>query len=394
MRPMSFEPAAGSRRLRDHIGVLRRRALVVVAITLVAALAALGLSLTQPRRYTATAQVLFQQDTATVQDPRPDQIVDSKRLDPVRVMQNEVRLASSELVRERAQGALGRPVSGSVTNVRDSDVLLFSARAATPDDAATAANAWADAYTAVRADLSASRTTASSSAIDAQLDAIDSRLAGIDRELDAGPGAERAVALDAERAALIDQRAAWVRQQQVLAADIALASTNDARVIDRADPPRHPSQPATLRNLLLAVLVGLVLGLGTGYAVDELDDAIRNVDDLARALTLPVIGAASTLPTSGDVRVVPADDPALIEAGVAPLAPPETGTGRAQVLVVPRGSRGRQVRERATALDRLGVHLVGAVLALGEGDASAGSTPDLEGSRRLASQATGGQLRT
>lgn len=393
MRPMSFEPAAGSRRLRDHIGVLRRRALVVAAITLVAALSALGLSLTQPRRYTATAQVLFQQDTATVQDPRPDQIVDSKRLDPVRVMQNEVRLASSELVRERAQDALGRPVSGSVTNVRDSDVLLFSALAATPDDAAAAANAWADAYSAVRAELSASRTTASSAAIAAQLEAIDARVAEIDRELDAGPGAERRAALDAERAALADQRAAWVRQQQVLAADTALASTNDARIIDRAEPPRRPSQPATSRNLVLAVLVGLVVGLAIAYAVDDLDDTIRTVDDLQRALALPVIGAASTLPASGDVRVVPTDDPALVEAGVAPLAPPEAGTGGTQVLVVPRGSRGRQVRERATALDRLGVHLVGAVLAVGGRDASAGSTPGLGDSRRLASQATGEQLR-
>lgn len=390
---MSFEPAAGSRGLRDHIGVLRRRAPIIVAVTLAAVLAAWVMSLGQPRRYTATAQVLFQQEVATVQDPRPDQIVDSKRLDPVRVMQNEIRLASSELVRDRARDEVGHPVSGSVTNPRDTDVLVFSATAANPKDAATTANAWAGAYIDVRAELAASRTAGSVRAIDEQLGAIDARVEEIDRELDASPTPERAAALSAERAALIDQRAAWVRHQQVLEADAALATTNEARVIDRADPPGRPSQPATLRNTVLAAMAGLLLGLAVAYAVDALDDVIRDTDDLDRALALPALGSIATLPASGGVRAAPIEDPALIEAGVVPPAPAGAVTSGAHVLVVPRGSRARAVRERADTLDRLGVHLVGAVLALGDPPSAPADAAPGGGGLDLGERAATEQLR-
>ncbi|MEJ5254979.1 MAG: Wzz/FepE/Etk N-terminal domain-containing protein [Acidimicrobiales bacterium] len=386
---MAFEPAAGSRGLRDHVGVLRRRAPIIVAVTLAAVLAALLASLGQPRRYAATAQVLFQQEVATVQDPRPDQIVDSKRLDPVRVMQNEVRLASSELVRDRVRDQLGHPVTGSVTNPRDTDVLLFTATADEADEAARTADAWADTYVAVRSELAAARTEGGVQAIDEQLGVIDRRIGEIDRELDARPDSERTAALTAEQAALIDQRAAWVRQRQILEADTALAATNDARVIDRADPPRRPSQPATLRNVVLAALAGLLLGLAVAYAVDALDDVIRDVDDLHRALALPVLGSVATVPASGDVRATPIDDPALSEAGVVPLAASGERTGGLHVLVVPRGTRARAVRERADALDRLGVHLIGAVLACGaprSGPAAGGSAGSIDLEARVATE--------
>jgi capsular polysaccharide biosynthesis protein len=360
---MSFEPEVGSRGLRDHMGVLRRRAVIIVAITALAVLAALVWSLAQPRRYTASAQVLVQQETATVADPRPDQIVDSKRLDPLRVMQNEARLASSQLVRDRMRADTGIGTGVSVTNPRDTDVLVISATAPTADEAARAANAAAAAYVAVRQELSDSRATASIEAIDTELGAIDARLAAIDAELAAGTSPEQTIALTAERDALVEQRAAWVRQQAVLTADAALAGTNQASIINQANPPSRPSQPATARNLTLALILGLAIALVVAYAVDQLDDSLRTTDDLARALSLPVLGEIDTLDRHDGVRAVPAADPDLLDAGLKALAPEATSVPEgAQVLVVPTGSRARVVRHSASVLDRLGVHLVGTVL--------------------------------
>jgi capsular polysaccharide biosynthesis protein len=361
---MSFEPEAGSRGLRDHVGVLRRRAVIIVAITALAVVAALLWSLSQPRRYTANAQVLVQQEPATVADPRPDQIVESRRLDPLRVMQNEARLASSQIVRDRAQTDSGMATSVSVSNPRDTDVLIISATASSAEAAAAEANAAAAAYVAVRQELSDSRATASIEAIDGELAIIDARVAAIDGALaDPATSPEQAIALAAEREALVEQRAAWVRQQAVLSADAALAATNQATIINQANPPSSPSQPATLRNLALAFVLGLAIALAVAYGVDQLDDSVRTPDDLERSLTLPLLGEVDTLDLRGGVRAVPATDPDLVDAGLKALAPDGTSVPEgAHVLAVPQGTRARVVRRNASLLDRLGVHLVGTVL--------------------------------
>jgi len=60
-------------------------------------------------------------------------------------------------------------------------------------------------------------------------------------------------------------------------------------VLSRAAAPSRPSGPNLLINLGLAVMLGLVLGFGTAFALEVLDRRIRVPEDLSEDLHVPVL---------------------------------------------------------------------------------------------------------
>jgi tyrosine-protein kinase Etk/Wzc len=49
-------------------------------------------------------------------------------------------------------------------------------------------------------------------------------------------------------------------------------------------------KPRVMLNLVLAVIVGLVLGLGMAFFLDYLDDSVKNAEDIQSVVNLPVLG--------------------------------------------------------------------------------------------------------
>jgi capsular exopolysaccharide synthesis family protein len=67
------------------------------------------------------------------------------------------------------------------------------------------------------------------------------------------------------------------------------------RIIDQAETPRSPVSPNTVNNLLIALLGGLGLAVGLGFAVEYGDDRIKNPDELKKSLGLPFLGMVPRL---------------------------------------------------------------------------------------------------
>lgn len=66
--------------------------------------------------------------------------------------------------------------------------------------------------------------------------------------------------------------------------------TNNVSVIEEAVTPRVPIRPRRAVNLLIAVMVGLVIGVGTALTIEYFDTTVKTPDDVERHLGLPVIG--------------------------------------------------------------------------------------------------------
>lgn len=66
--------------------------------------------------------------------------------------------------------------------------------------------------------------------------------------------------------------------------------TNNVSIVDLAESPKHPSQPRPLLNMVLAILIGTVLGLAVAFALEQIDEAITDPADLERALNVPLLG--------------------------------------------------------------------------------------------------------
>ena len=69
-------------------------------------------------------------------------------------------------------------------------------------------------------------------------------------------------------------------------------------IIEHASPPNFPISPKRKRSLMLAVVVGLALGLGVAFFLEYIDDTIKRDADVERYLQLPVVGIIPEIPTA------------------------------------------------------------------------------------------------
>lgn len=68
------------------------------------------------------------------------------------------------------------------------------------------------------------------------------------------------------------------------------SGSNNVRIIDRAEEPKAPYSPDPRRNLFIALVLGLALGVATAVGIDYLDDTIKTPEDITRKLKLPFLG--------------------------------------------------------------------------------------------------------
>ncbi len=80
-------------------------------------------------------------------------------------------------------------------------------------------------------------------------------------------------------------------QKKIKEADLsALVRSNNIRVVDRALLPDRPIRPDIVTNLLLALVIGLLGGIGLALGLEYLDDTFKTHEDVERYLHLPLLG--------------------------------------------------------------------------------------------------------
>src|SRR4051812_16391192 len=257
-------PLAVMRMLRRRIGVVLICALLVPA-------AALAFSLSQEKQYSASASLLFR-------DPQLDQkfsgsTVFAPSSDPNREAATNAKLASLEVVAARTSKALGGKVpageiSGkiAVAPAGQSDVVTITATDHDPVFAAKLANTFAEQFIAFRRDADRSKISAARQLVTDQLKRLSSAEA-------AGP-----------QGTALRQRG---EQLQILAA----LQTGNAELVQPANTPGSPSSPQTKRNVIFALLFGLIMGCGLAVLLERLDRRLKDPKQVSDVYGRPVIGA-------------------------------------------------------------------------------------------------------
>jgi len=70
----------------------------------------------------------------------------------------------------------------------------------------------------------------------------------------------------------------------------AQATQTDIAILNPAVPPTQPSSPKVMRNALIAVFMGTLLGVGFAFLMELIDRRVRTSDDLVVTLDIPVLG--------------------------------------------------------------------------------------------------------
>jgi capsular exopolysaccharide synthesis family protein len=72
--------------------------------------------------------------------------------------------------------------------------------------------------------------------------------------------------------------------------DVVLAGRpNNISIVDNAIAPDSPVGPARMRSVLMALVLGLALGVGLALFLEYLDDSIHSTDDVEKFLRLPAL---------------------------------------------------------------------------------------------------------
>ncbi|MDB5753510.1 MAG: lipopolysaccharide biosynthesis [Ramlibacter sp.] len=66
--------------------------------------------------------------------------------------------------------------------------------------------------------------------------------------------------------------------------------SNNISVVDAAEPSLFPFKPSLMRNLLIGLIAGMLLGTAIVVALEVLDDSIKYPDEVERVLGLPLMG--------------------------------------------------------------------------------------------------------
>ncbi len=93
------------------------------------------------------------------------------------------------------------------------------------------------------------------------------------------------------------------RQNETLvSARLGGQMTSNIKVVDRALVPGGPFTPNTRRNLMMALLLGLFVGVGLIFVVEYLDNTVKGPEDAEKLTGLPSLGVIPFLAPEGRKR--------------------------------------------------------------------------------------------
>jgi polysaccharide biosynthesis transport protein len=258
--------------LVDYLAVLRRRRwMFLLTVVLVPALAVV-LSMLQSPSYTASAQVLLDRQNLTEILPGTQ----APPTDPEREVQTEAELARiPEVASSAIRAARVRNLSPSeflessaVSATLATDILTFSVTSSDPEIAkhlATLATAYAQAYSDYRRDLDRQELKSAQTRVRQQIRKQEA--AGLK-----GSTVYRSLVQNERQLGIL------------LAVD-----TRTAKVVHPADRTETIG-PKVIRNEMIGLALGLVLGLALAFLWDALDTRVRSLESLREGLGLRLLG--------------------------------------------------------------------------------------------------------
>lgn len=255
----------------DYVRVIRRHRLMIVLVTIAFGAAAFAYSKTRPTTYEAEAQMSFG-------DPFQDlNLLSGGNAIPeesaaVRAA-NAVELVTSPRVERKAAKLFKRPPARCSI---DASVLVETNNVAVDGTCRTAKDAAAFANTYAKAAREIGNAQARAR-IDRVANALSDQIKEAKKQPVAGITGPQVSALEQELS-----RVETVQQ-----------STAPVQIVQPATPPNETASPRPIRDTVIGLALGLVLGLLAAFGREALDRRLRTSHDVHEELGLPVLGRVS-----------------------------------------------------------------------------------------------------
>ena len=217
LRRMFEAPTTAPMEIRDYLQILRRRAWVVVVVTLLTVGVAFAWSSARDETYTAAGEIVVgaggdETDIAT-----------------------QARIVQSQAVHVLALGQLPSAPTVDATQDGESGGIRVEAQSADPATAAASVNAHVDSYVQYLRERALERYTAVVAEVQPEIDALQQRI----NALDAQPQVPASASVNNERTSLAAQLGALRTRLTDLQLEVAFAG-EDVQVLRRALSRRVP----------------------------------------------------------------------------------------------------------------------------------------------------------
>lgn len=285
--------------LRHYVSILwRQRIAALLTVTLI--IAAGGIyTYSQTPLYQSTAKVLLEPSAAeSILNHDPDPSRGGKG--ESNQVQTEIEVMNSQPVQEAVDKALGelQPFPISTKRRGDTNVVSITATSKVPEQAARAAQTYAETYIAIRREQLFANLRGAINQVQAQIDPIRQQLTELERpvvELDARI---TATASEDYRKRIQDQRDGLIRQTQGQRALLrsreqeyeaqldrlrlasSISNTGGTQLMDKAEVPNVPVSPNLSRNFVITLALSVLLGVVVALLRGHYDDIIKENDDL------------------------------------------------------------------------------------------------------------------
>jgi polysaccharide biosynthesis transport protein len=271
--------------VQDYLAVIARQRWVIILTTVLVVVAALAVTFAQTPLYRASTELALQ----------PVQAAGGGLSTGAGAGETDQILLLSQPVMERAAERLGAGSAGeaargvSSEQIGTTSILRISAVDPDPATAAAKADAFAAAYVDYRLDEAVESVISARASVQDRIGAIRAELAEIDGQMSGatGPAAEE---LRIQRATLEDRLTQLIAQETEFA-DATQGIRGGGSVLTPASVPSAPFSPQPIRNLGLALVLGLVLGIAIAFVRNHVDDVVRDEDDFKRSTGgRPILG--------------------------------------------------------------------------------------------------------
>jgi succinoglycan biosynthesis transport protein ExoP len=260
--------------LRGYLSLLWRRKWIIVPVLVLMPMGAYLHASGGTRSYEASAEVLLNRQSQALSG-----VNDLLVWQPERVIRTQTSIARLPVIAQRVVEAaklqrdagafLGQSSVGSNDQI---DLLTFRVRDTDPDLATQLANLYAQKYLEYRRDLDTKALREARKTVRRQIRSL------------------RAQGLSVESSLY----SSLIQKQEQLASAQTLQKSNALLVREASGAGQVAPQPR--RAAFLALALALILALGLAFLVDTLDTRVRDPEELAERLGLPLLGSVPEPP--------------------------------------------------------------------------------------------------
>ena len=259
--------------LREYALVLWSRRTTILVVAAICVVGTLGYCLLIKPTYQASASVLLE-------PPISQTLVEANSptgIAPIPNVPDGIEVIESAAVAALVAKTLPNAPAVTATQVGTTDVVQVAARSKSAEQAATVANAYAKAYIGYEQAQTTDTFTAAQAQVQNKIDTLQLAIANLNAQIRSAPATTNLTPDETQLGDLQGQLTTLQNQLQNYQFYASQGVTTEAgQVISTATVPEKPVSPKTLEWTVLALIFGVILGIGVALLVNALEPARRD----------------------------------------------------------------------------------------------------------------------